>query len=495
MAWKLSNIQSNRSKGGAVADKPLRRRPPGRVRTSVFPRLMGWALLAGVVFGGLPVAAQNGGNSGSATMADQIMTPAIDSCESVFPDPGDPVSLDFQQAPIADVIQVIADAGGVNIVLAPDVTGNTSILVNEVPWPQVLETVLDNAKLGRECEESIIRVATKDYLREKKKQGEMRTEIIQLNYADVKEVQTRVSGILNPGATVTIDERTKTLVVTDTAPMLKDIIAVVKNLDTPTPQVQIASKIVRVEREFLQELGIQWGFTTVTLRNPQFPNSILTTGGTGLAAGSGGTLNALAPVPQNFMVDLRTTDPPFFGLGTSLISRDGDVTLDMQLSALERQNRLRIVANPKVTTADNKEARIRQGERIPYISNSANEGPKVQYVDANLELTVTPHITADQKVYLRIEARNDAAGQPNAAGVLPISTNAATTEVLVEDGGTAILGGLHERRVEENRRAVPYLADIPIIGNLFKSTRERDAVNELLIFVTPSIIKATSSNL
>lgn len=428
----------------------------------------------------------------------------IDSCDAIFNENTTPLSLDFQDAPIEDVIQIISEVSGMNIVLAPEIQGKTTVMLNDVPWGLALDMVLDNAVLGRVCDENIIRIDTKESFRTAKERGAMVTEMIRINYANLQEVATRVKALLTSEGTVTFNERTNTLVIMDTGEMVKDVVAVVRNLDIPTPQVQIASKIVQINRNFLQELGVQWGFTTVTTRNPAFPNTIIATGaaaGSGvLSPGGGAGFNAAAlggngPIGQGFMVDLATEQLPFLGLATSLLSRDGDHTLDLQLSAMERQGKSRTIANPKVSTADNKQAKIRQGERIPFQTFSENEGVKTEFVDANLELEVTPHITADQKVYLKVKAQQNSPDFANAVGGAPrIDTREASTEVLVSDGGTAILGGLHQRTQVENRRAIPYLADIPIIGLLFKSTLERDNVDELLIFVTPTIIKAEQPN-
>lgn len=421
----------------------------------------------------------------------------IDACEAVFEENQTPLSMDFQGAPIADVIQVISEVSGINIVLAPQVGGNTTVMLNDVPWGLALDIVLDNASLGRVCDKNIIRIDSKESFRTAKERGELITEMIRINYANLKEVSTRVKPLLTPLGSVTINERTNTLVIMDTSEMVKDLIGVVRNLDIATPQVQIASKIVQISRTYLQELGIQWGVIGLAQRNPEFPNSIQFSGRGG--EGSGGAFDATnvggnSSLLQGFMVDLAAANPAF-GLASSLLSRDADLTIDMQLTALERQGKSQILSNPRVSTADNKEAKIRQGQRIPFVTVSQNEGQKVEFVDANLELLVTPHITADQQVYLKINAQQNRPNFIDAIGGVPrIDTNETSTEVLVPDGGTAILGGLHQRTQADSRRAIPYLADIPILGLLFKSTLETDDVSELLIFVTPSIIKAEQPN-
>ncbi len=421
----------------------------------------------------------------------------IDACEAIFEENQTPLSLDFQGAPIEDVIQIISEVSGLNIVLAPEVGGDTTVMLNDVPWGLALDIVLDNASLGRVCDKNIIRVDSKESFRTAKERGELVTEMIRINYANLQEVATRIKALLTPLGSVTFNERTNTLVIMDTAEMVKDLIGVVRNLDIATPQVQIASKIVQIGRTYLQELGIQWGVHGITQRNPSFPNSIQFTGRGGegdAGAFNAGNVGGAASVLQGFMVDLAAANPAL-GLATSLLSRDADLTLDMQLTALERQGKSQILSNPRVSTADNKEAKIRQGQRIPFVTVSQNEGPKVEFVDANLELLVTPHITADQKIYLKINAQQNRPNFIDGIGGVPrIDTNEANTEVLVSDGGTAILGGLHQRTQADSRRAIPYLADIPILGYLFKSTVEQDDVSELLIFVTPSIIKAEQPN-
>ncbi len=442
-------------------------------------------------------------SAGNREMNKAVITSSsfIDACEAIFEENQTPLSLDFQGAPIQDVIQIISEVSGLNIVLAPEVGGDTTVMLNDVPWGLALDIVLDNASLGRVCDKNIIRVDSKESFRTAKERGELVTEMIRINYANLQEVATRIKALLTPLGSVTFNERTNTLVIMDTSEMVKDLIGVVRNLDIATPQVQIASKIVQIGRTYLQELGIQWGVHGITQRNPAFPNSIQFTGRGGegstgafntgnIGGGTGGTASVL----QGFMVDLAAANPAL-GLASSLLSRDADLTLDMQLTALERQGKSQILSNPRVSTADNKEAKIRQGQRIPYVTVSQNEGPKVEFVDANLELLVTPHITADQKVYMKITAQQNRPNFIDGIGGVPrIDTNETNTEVLVADGGTAILGGLHQRTQADSRRAIPYLADIPILGLLFKSTVEQDDVSELLIFVTPSIIKAEQPN-
>ncbi len=480
-------------------DKPMTRNRMVTHRLNSWMQIIGLGVLACLTCAS-PVAAAPNASAGKAVVTSSTF---IDTCEHIYAENQVPLSLDFQNAPIEDVLHVISEVSGLNIVLTPNISGTTTVMLNDVPWGQALDMVLDNAKLGRSCEKNIIRVDTKDAFRMAKAEGKLVTEMVRVNYANLLEVQTRVGGLVTTLGSVSANERTNTLVIMDTEEMVKDLVAVVKNLDIPTPQVQIASKIVQINRNFLQELGLQWGFTTVTQRNPAFPNSIIATGaatGTGVLSGGvggfdAGNIGGQDGVRNGFMVDLATEQLPFLGLATSLLSRDGDHTLDLQLSAMERQGKSRTIANPKVATADNKQAKIRQGERIPFQTFSQNEGAKTEFVDANLELTVTPHITADQKVYMKVQATQNSPDFANAVGGAPrIDTREATTEVLVQDGGTAILGGLHQRTQVENRRAIPYLADIPIIGLLFKSKLERDTVDELLIFVTPTIIKSEQPN-
>lgn len=467
---------------------------------SLWVRRPAW-ILAGILWvlaTGITVQAQDQMPKTNNTLGP-LGTTSTDPCEDLFTRNPARISLDFQNSNIKDIFRVIADVSRLNIVLSAEVRGTANVLLMDVPWPQALQTILDSNQLGRACEDDIVRVAPKLSLRRAELEAQLLTEMVKLNYSDLGEMADNLGILKSLRGKVSQDERTNTLILTDTRNTLDDMIQVVRRLDIPTPQVQIESKIVQINRNFVQELGVQWGFQSVTFRNPQFPNSIVVTGA---ARGEGPLRNGTAGFTQDivgvgdarqgFIVDLGVAQPPSFAVGASLISRDGDLALDLQLSALERQGKTRIIANPKVVTADNKEAKIRQGERIPFLSQSGNEGTKVEFVDGNLELKVVPHITADQNVYLKVEARQNSFDFNTASGIPRLDTREAITEVLVEDGGTTIIGGLHQRTLVENRRAVPYLADIPILGLLFKSTLEQDTVDELLIFITPTIIREST---
>ncbi|NIQ01691.1 MAG: hypothetical protein GWM98_15950 [Nitrospinaceae bacterium] len=308
------------------------------------------------------------------------------------------------------------------------------------------------------------------------------------------------------------DKRTNTLILTDIRDKVDEMISVIKTLDVKTPQVMIESKIVEVTRNYAQELGIKWGaFTERSSGGDNFFPAVVKTGGYNPIARQligpservtrqQDTTNfnqpfllpeqGFVPLDPGYIVDLGTASAPNGAIGVLLSTLDQDHVLDIQLEALENEGKSRTIANPKVTTLDNKEAKIQSGQRFPVQTSSANEGTKVQFVDANLELKVTPHITADENIYMKISAtQNNADFGQTVLGIPTILTKEAFTEVLVYNGATTVLGGLYQKATSETRGSVPFFSDIPFIGYLFKNRAESDDISELLIFVTPTIVR------
>ena len=315
--------------------------------------------------------------------------------------------------------------------------------------------------------------------------------MIRINYAIIADMVVNLNGLKSPRGSITADARTNTLILTDIPEKVDEMISVVKTLDVQTPQVMIESKIIEVSRNFSQELGVQWGSFTERkdFSQPnQFP-SLIRTGGT-----RDTRLQTGPPIDPGFVVDLGIPSQPAGQFGVVLAGLDADHVFDIQLEALEAQGKSRTIATPKVTTLDNIEAKIQSGQRFPVITSSDNEGIKVTYVDANLELKVTPHITADENVYMKISATQNTANFARAVNGTPsIDTKEAFTEVLVNNGATTVLGGLYQKAESENRTIVPFFANIPFIGYLFRNRTEADDISELLIFVTPTIVRNEAS--
>jgi type IV pilus assembly protein PilQ len=417
-----------------------------------------------------------------------------DSCFKLLGGVKDSVSMDFQNANIKNIFRIISEVSGFNLVLSPTVSGTVNIRLIDVPWNKAFELILENNALGRLCEGNIVRIVPFQVLLDSQKDEPLVTEMIRINYAEIADMIQNLGGLKSPRGSITSDTRTNTLILTDINEKVEEMISVIKTLDVRTPQVMIESKIVEVTRNFTQELGIRWGAFTERVdfgNNDGFP-AIITTGGdfdarNQIGLDGGGKL--ISPI-----VDLGIPSQPAGQFGVLLSTFNTDHVLDIQLEALEAQGKSRTIATPKVTTLDNKEAKIQSGRRIPFQTSSANQGQQIQFVDANLELKVTPHITADENVYMKITATQNNADFGNSVnGVPTILTKEALTEVLVFNGATTVLGGLYQKTSAETHSSVPFFADIPIIGYLFRSRAEADDISELLIFVTPTIVRSETS--
>lgn len=436
-------------------------------------------------------------DSKNATPKEEVSEEdANDSCYELLGGVKDSFSMDFQNANIKNIFRIIAEVSGFNLVLSPDVSGTVNIRLVDVPWNKAFELILENNGLGRLCEGNVIRIVPNATLLALQVAEPLVTEMIRINYADITEMSTNLAGLKSPRGNITADTRTNTLILTDISEKVDEMISVIKTLDVKTPQVMIESKIVEVTRGFAQELGVQWGAFTerVDFSQPdQFP-SLIRTGGARTTRFQDQADIAADGLDPGFIVDLGIPSQPAGQFGVLLATLGLDAALDIQLEALESQGKSRTIATPKVTTLDNKEAKIQSGRRIPYQTASANQGQQIQFVDANLELKVTPHITADENVYMKITATQNAADFGNSVnGVPTILTKEALTEVLVFNGATTVLGGLYQKSTSENRTSVPFFADIPFIGYLFRNRAEQDDISELLIFVTPTIVRSEAS--
>ncbi|HCK67877.1 MAG TPA: type IV pilus secretin PilQ, partial [Nitrospina sp.] len=426
-----------------------------------------------------------------------------DTCFPMLYGEKEVISLDFQNADVRNLFRIFAEISGLNVILSPEVGGSVNIRMMDVPWNQAMEIILTNSALGRECfGNNIVRVATKvvlaaeasalvaeknravaDRTTERDSQ-DLVTEVVRINHADITELSTSLTALRSArqDGRITVDTRTNTLILNDLRHHVNDMLEAIKILDIPTPQVLIEAKIVEISKSFTQELGIQWGLTGEAISSA--PGSLAINGGANANTAADGSA---------FQVDLRQSTDIAAGsvsgfdllLGGLLPGLD----LNVRLEALEKQGKGRILSSPKVTTADNKEARIRSGKQIPYQVTSA-EGNSIQFVDAELSLTVTPHVTSDNSVYMVIDATKNAADFTQLVGTVPtITTKETHTEVLVGNGDTTVLGGIYESASTENKKAVPFLSKIPLLGFLFKSFADSDVITELLVFITPTIIE------
>lgn len=400
--------------------------------------------------------------------------------------------------------QAIGEVSRRNIVVADDVSGNVTLRLRNVPWDEALDIVLRSKGLGKEEVGNIIRIAPSSTLAAEREQAAkaaelkeridpLKVRLIPVNYADASQLADRVKDVLTGRGTVSVDARTNVLIVKDVVDSLTKAELLVRNLDTQTPQVLIEARIVEAQTSFTRSIGIQWGGdvrASPSTGNPTgllFPNLVAITG----SATDGQTPTSGTSSTPNFAVNMPTAIGTNTGGGVGFIfgSAGGAANLNLRLSAAEVNGTIKTVSAPKVTTLDNQSATISQGVSIPFSQVSAG-GVNTAFIEARLNLTVTPHVTQDGSIQLTIQAQNN---QPNenltgANGQPSISRREANTNVLVRDGDTTVIGGIYTRRNALNTTEVPFLSKIPILGKLFSKDTVSDDRTEMLIFITPRIV-------
>jgi type IV pilus assembly protein PilQ len=419
---------------------------------------------------------------------------------------GNPITLDFSGADLRSVLRYFNEISGLNIIIDPAVPATPiDIVLRDVPWDQAFEMLLKTHKLGYTAEGTILRIAPLSVLAEeegdrKKLQeakalaGDLRVQTFSLSYAKAGDVSPLlVKSALSQRGQIQVDARTNTIIVTDLADRLQTVSALLGALDRPEPQVEVEARVVQTTREFAKALGIQWGLNgrvTPAIGNTTglaFPNS-------GTISGRTGGVNA-PPDPRATGIDSTGTavNLPVAGatsaIGLALGSINGAFNLDVALSALERTGRGRILSTPRLTTQNNVAAEVTQGIQIP-IQTVANNTVTVSFKDAALTLQVTPQITSANTVIMQITLENatpDFSRQVN--GIPPIDTQRARTQVQVDDGATTIIGGIFVSREQISNERVPVLHRVPLLGWLFRRDTTSDESRELLIFITPRIIK------
>jgi type IV pilus assembly protein PilQ len=415
---------------------------------------------------------------------------------------GQRISLDFQQADLIDVLRLIAEVSGMNIITSPDVAGRVTTRMVNVPWDQALDTILKTFGLGKAQDGSIIRVMPLDRLR-KERDDELQakrvveeleapvTRTIQLSYARAEELKDNMEKLLTKQGRLDIDKRTNTIIVKDISSSVDEIIELIRRLDSQTRQVSIETRIVETARTFLEELGVRWGGFVNQETGVKFPRQVALLG---RQPAPGGVIptNPLAPPGSfgNFAVDLPTfTQPPALAIGLALISNSS--VIDLELQALERTGRGRIVSAPKVVTLDNKEAVVESGDEVPFKTESADSGPKVEFKDAMITLKVTPHISPDDYVLLEVyAAKKEVDFSRTVEGNPTITSRQSKTSVLVKDGATVVMGGLFKQQAVETQEGIPGLSKIPYLGWLFKTRQTRNDNEDLLFFITPRIVRS-----
>jgi type IV pilus assembly protein PilQ len=435
---------------------------------------------------------------------------------------GERLTLNFQDIEVRPLLQLLADTSGQNIVVSDSVKGRVTLRLQNVPWDQALDIVLKTKGLAMRRKDNVIMVAPQSEIATQEKAeleaakdiqelAPLRTEFLTVNYAKATEIARLVKSsgggsLLSDRGNVTVDERTNTLLVQDTAENLTAIRSMVATLDIPVRQVLIESRIVIVADDFSRELGVRAGFTRVS----DDISDLMAVSGSAQATDTimGSALDNLAASGQPFPVEVpfgpafsrynvnMPVANPAGRIALSILDFD-DFLIDLEISAAQNEGRGEIKSTPRVITANQREAIIEQGVEIPYQESASSGATTTQFKKAVLSLKVTPQITPDDRVILDLTVTKDSVGQlvPSATGgfVPSIDTRNIQTQVLVRDGQTVVLGGIMETERRDSVKKVPGLGDVPIVGNLFKSKSRINNRDELLIFVTPKILREGSA--
>ncbi|MFT3666583.1 MAG: type IV pilus secretin PilQ [Piscinibacter sp.] len=440
---------------------------------------------------------------------------------------GEKLSLNFQNIEVRALLQVIADFTNFNVVTSDTVTGNVTLRLKDVPWDQALDIILQAKGLGLRKSGNVIWIAPKDELAAKEKveleskaqvaQLEpLRTQAFQLNYAKAEEVANGLTGqnqsggssgtgtkILSPRGSVIFETRTNQLFVSDIPSKLEEIQMMIGKIDIPVRQVLIEARIVIADDNFGRSLGVKLGATDMRGIRGGMPgwsvggNNRVTVGGNMNAVGGQTVQTDVLNFNDTSFVSLpaigqNNYNPASFAL--SLFGASSNRFLNLEISAIEADGRGKVVSSPRVVTADQTKALIEQGTELPYQVATSSGATSLQFRKANLKLEVTPQITPEGSVILDVDVNKDSVGQATAAG-FAIDTKHVKTQVLVENGGTVVIGGIFEQSDRTDVTKVPFLGDIPVLGNLFKTTTKSSERTELLIFLTPKVVTDRTGSL
>lgn len=436
---------------------------------------------------------------------------------------GDRLSLNFQDIEVRAVLQLLADFTGLNLVASDTVRGSITLRLKNVPWDQALDIILKTKGLSMRRTGNVIMVApTQEIAAQEKLELEsrqqieelapLRSEFMQVNYAKASELAALIksdeNNLLSDRGNVTVDTRTNTLLVQDTGAKLEELRQLVTRLDVPVRQVMIESRVVIASNDFARELGVRFGVSGSS-GSPD-GNQLLVGGGQdpgdagidglgnfdagpyGFDLSSGTPFNSIIQNDSgapNLWVNLPAENPT--GAINFLLGKVGSHLITLELSAMQREGRGEVISSPRVVTSDQHQATIKVGKEIPYQESAASGRTTVAFKEAVLQLDVTPHITPDDRIIMDLKVNKDSPDFSNQVlGVPPVDTRSVETSVLVDNGETIVLGGVYEREKTFQRDQVPWLGDLPVVGNLFKTTDRRDNNEELLIFVTPKILKS-----
>lgn len=439
---------------------------------------------------------------------------------------GEKLSLNFQNIEVRALLQVIADFTNFNVVTSDTVTGNVTLRLKDVPWDQALDIILQAKGLGLRKSGNVIWIAPKDELAAKEKVDleskaqiaalePVRTQSFQLNYTKAEEVAKGLSGqssgqgggtasrILSPRGSVIYETRTNQLFVSDIPSKLEEIQQMITKIDVPVRQVLIEARLVIADDTFGRSLGVRLG--GADLRGVRGGTPGYGVGGDNRVT-VGGNMNAIGAQTQQTDVttvpfsDTQFVNLPAIGLNNysastfalSLFGAASNRFLNLEISALEADGKGKVVSSPRVITADQVKALIEQGEELPYQAATISGNNSVQFRKANLKLEVTPQITPEGNVMLDVDVTKDSVGRVTQAG-FAINTKHVRTQVLVENGGTVVIGGIYEQTDREDVTKVPFLGDVPYLGNLFKTKTRSSNKTELLIFITPKVVNDRSA--
>jgi len=420
-----------------------------------------------------------------------------DTCYPLLYGVKETITLDFQDADIRNLIRIFTHISGLNFILSSELTGTVNMRMTDIPWNQALEVILSNNGLGRECRgKNIVRIATQKTLdneesariakkatkaadiAKQKTPKDLVTEVVRINNANILELSVSLNALKSTrvDAGITVDVRTNTIILNDLRQHVDKMLETIRVLDVATPQILIEAKIVEISKSFNQEFRVESGLTG-TLNQTNNLN---------------GALLASSDFDSNFLVDLPQSTK--IGLPEPEKVSEFDLTvakgisLVAQLEALETQGKARILSSPKVTTADNKEARITSSRKIPYQTVST-DGTTIEFVDAEISMKVLPHVTLDERIYMTIDTTNNVVNFSNQLkGVPTITTKKFHSEVLVGNGDTTVLGGIYTSNINPNKKVTPFFSRIPLLGVLFRDLDNSETVSELLVFVTPTIV-------
>ncbi|MFA0499551.1 type IV pilus secretin PilQ, partial [Vibrio sp. 10N.222.46.A1] len=436
-----------------------------------------------------------------------ISRPTIDEVtieKNVLEKEGKVISINFQDIPVRNVLQLIADYNDFNLVVSDSVTGNLTLRLDGVPWQQVLDIILQVKGLDKRVDGNVILVAPKAELDLREQQaleksrleeelGELKSEIIKINFAKATDIADMIGGegtvsMLSERGSITIDERTNSLLIRELEENIAVIRGIIESLDIPVKQVQIEARIVTVTEGNLDELGVRWGVSS--------------TNGSFKVGGSieGNHPSQITPYDDNggnsaiddfLNVNLGATSPSASSIAFQVAKLGSDTLLDLELSALQQESKAEIISSPRLITTNKKPAYIEQGTEIPYLESSSSGATSVAFKKAVLSLKVTPQITPDNRLVLDLSVTQDRPGQVVKTGTgeaVAIDTQRIGTQVLVNNGETVVLGGIFQHSVSSQVDKVPLLGDLPVLGALFRRSYENVGKSELLIFVTPKVV-------